>query len=64
MAKSYKVEIKVRGEMTYCSNGLRFKTCNEALEYGENLAMRWTAVDLWRVAPSDDEPNQPEVEKE
>jgi len=40
----YKVIIQVKGESTWSSNGLRFDTLDEAMEYAENLAQHWTAV--------------------
>jgi len=56
--KSFKVEVLAHGETKWCGNGLRFKTEQEAKDYGYDLSMRWTAVDEWRVVESEDEPNR------
>ena len=40
----YKVLIQVQGESTWSKNTLTFDTLDEAMEYAEDLAERWTAV--------------------
>jgi hypothetical protein len=54
MATSYKVEVIADRSGTWCSNGLRFPTPEDATVYGERLAMRWALVREWRVVASDD----------
>ena len=61
LAKSYKVACKTKSDTEWCYNGMRFSTKEEAWEWGNNLYMRWTALDKWEVHPSDDEPNQKEA---
>jgi len=56
--KSYKVGVKTRGDVNWASNSLRFPTPEAAKEYGQDLAMRWTAVTEWEVQESEDEPNR------
>jgi hypothetical protein len=58
MPNSYKVGVKTGNDMNWASNGLRFKTAEEAEAYGLDLAMRWTAVREYEVQESDDEPNR------
>ena len=53
-----KVGVKTAGDVNWASNGLRFKTKEEAEAYGLDLAMRWTAVRDWEVQESDEEPNR------
>lgn len=53
---SFKVSVITPGDRDYTSNALRFATHDEAQEYGEDLALRWTAVSDWRVDESDDAP--------
>jgi len=40
----YRVIIQVQGESTWSRNSLTFETLDEAMEYAEDLAERWTAV--------------------
>ena len=40
----------------WSTSGQRFTTKLGAARYGEDLAMRWTAVVAWRVTASDDAP--------
>lgn len=54
---SYKIEVKPFGETKWSSNALRFATHDEADQAGKDLSMRWTMVDKWRVASSDDPVN-------
>jgi len=58
MSNSYKVAVKTAGDVNWVSNGLRFPTKEKALEYGQDLFMRWTAVQEWEVQESDEEPNR------
>jgi hypothetical protein len=51
---SYKVEVIADSSGTWCSNALRFATPADASAYGYDLALRWTAVRMWRVAESSD----------
>jgi hypothetical protein len=55
--RSYKVEVQTFGETKWSSNGIRFATNDEANRAGVDLSMRWTMVEHWRVAPSDDPVN-------
>lgn len=55
---SYKVAVKTAGDVNWASNGLRFATKEAAIEYGQDLFMRWTAVQEWEVQESDEEPNR------
>lgn len=57
-ARSWKVEVIADSTDTWCSNGLRFATKTDALDWGGGLFMRWTAVREWRVTESDEEPNR------
>ena len=59
---SFKVEVIADSTGTWCSNGLRFATAAEADEYGANLALRWTAVREYRVAPSEEPVTEPRKE--
>ena len=45
----YKVWVLAYGETDYCTNGLEFDTREEATDYGNDLASRWTMVDKWEV---------------
>ena len=54
---SFKVEVLAWGETEWVSNALRFNNWHEAQEYGLDLYMRWTGVQEFRVAVSDDPPN-------
>ena len=57
--KSFKVEVTTAGDHgTYASNALRFATHEEAVLYGGDLYVRWTAVKDWRVVESEDEVNR------
>jgi len=58
---SYKVEVQADSTGTWCGNGLRFATEEEATLYAKNLAWRWTAVREWRVVESADPVNEPAV---
>ncbi len=49
MDKPYKVEVLADSSGTWCGNGLRFATTEEAEAYAKNLMMRWTLVRAWRV---------------
>lgn len=51
---SFKVSVITPGDRDYTSNALRFATHDEAQEYGEDLALRWTAIEDWRVDASDE----------
>ena len=47
--KFYKVEVIADSSGTWCGNGLRFTTTEEAETYAKDLAMRWTLVRDYRV---------------
>lgn len=55
--RSFKVECKTFGEYKWSSNAVRFATHDEADKAGVDLAIRWTMLEDWRVAPSDDPVN-------
>jgi len=57
-ATSWKVEVIADSSGKWASNACRFTTEHNAIEYGQDLFMRWTAVRDWRVVPSSDEPNR------
>jgi hypothetical protein len=54
---SYKVEVQTFGETKWSTNAIRFATQDEADKAGVDLAHRWTMLENWRVAPSDDPVN-------
>lgn len=58
MATSYKVEVITDNSGKWCGNALRFATEEAAREYGADLFMRWTLVQEWRVATSDEPVNR------
>jgi hypothetical protein len=58
MSVSFKVGVITPGDRDYNCNGLRFAAYEDAEAYGQDLAMRWTAVRDWQVIESDDEPNR------
>lgn len=45
----YKVEVIADNSGKWCGNALKFLSVPEAVDYAENLFMRWTAVREWRV---------------
>ena len=47
--KPYKVEVIADSSGTWCGNGLKFATTEEAEIYAKDLAGRWTLVSAWRV---------------
>lgn len=50
MPTMYKVEVTTAGDGgTYATNGLLFETEAEAEAYALDLALRWTAVQDWRI---------------
>ena len=51
---SYKVAVKTSTDKEWVSNGLRFKTKEQALTYAKDLFARWTAVKEYEVQPSED----------
>ena len=59
----FKVEVQTGGNTfgkgaEWNSNALVFATEEEATtEYGEDLFCRWTAVNNWRIKPTEEEPN-------
>jgi hypothetical protein len=55
---SYAVFVHAYGDPAghYVTNALRFTTSEEARVYGDDLAMRWTQVEDWRVEESPDAP--------
>ena len=46
-----RVDVKVIGENTWATNGLRFDTEAEALTYAHDLYRRWTVAELMRIVP-------------
>lgn len=54
---SYKAEVIADSSGKFCGNGLRFATEQEAWQYGNDLANRWTSVREVRATASDDEVN-------
>ena len=54
---SYKVEIREKGEQSFCSNGIRLPDVEQAEAYAKDLWSRWMSAEEWRVAPSEDQPN-------
>lgn len=57
MAHSFKAEVIADSSGTWCSNGLRFATSDEAHRYGNDLSHRWTLVQRVQVTESDDPVN-------
>ncbi len=58
----FKVEVQVGKDpfgrdAEWSSNALVLATEEEATGYGEDLFCRWTAVNKWRVVPTEKEPN-------
>ncbi len=58
--RSYRVTVQTAScrPDSWSGNGLRFRTADEAADYGRDLAARWTAVVRFRVEPSDEAPNR------
>lgn len=56
--KSYKVGVKGRTCTEWAYNALRFKSKDDAEQWGRDLYARWTGCHQWEVHPSDDEPNK------
>lgn len=55
---SFKVEVQTYGHTgTWSTNAVRFATLDEADKAGVDMAHRWTMLENWRVAPSDDAVN-------
>jgi hypothetical protein len=54
---SFKTEILAFHETKWVSNGVRFATADEAEAAGQELSMRWFALDQWRAAESDEPVN-------
>lgn len=46
---NWKVEVRVKGDTEFVSNGLRFETQRDAEQYGRDLYSRWLAVEEWRA---------------
>lgn len=59
--ESYKAEVIADSSGEWVGNALRFATKEEAEKYAMDLSMRWTAVRDWRVVPSKDKPDRPEL---
>jgi hypothetical protein len=57
MPRSFKPEVVADSTGKFCGNALRFATRQEAEDYVDDLALRWTAVSQTRVIESDDEVN-------
>ncbi len=49
---SFKVEVRGRGETSWVSNALRFRTRKEADAYGSDLYSRWMGAEAVRTATS------------
>lgn len=47
--KRFRAEVLASGESTWATNGLRFDTRDEALDYAVDLSGRWMAVQKWRA---------------
>jgi hypothetical protein len=54
---SYKIEVVADSSGEWCGNAIRLVHEQEALDYGKDLAWRWTAVREMRVVPSNDPVN-------
>jgi hypothetical protein len=54
---SFKVEVIADNSGKWYSNSVRFATAPEAEAAGHDLAGRWTLVQEWRVAESDEPVN-------
>ena len=53
--RSWKAEVTTAGGGgRFVSNGLRFEDEESAKNYARDLKKRWTAVNDWRVVPSND----------
>lgn len=52
---SWKAEIKVPNDPKWYDNAVRFKSRDEALNYGRDLYNRWTTAEHWRVIETDDD---------
>ena len=48
--KTLKVEVIADDSGKFCSNGKRFTTVQEALNYGDDLSGRWMLVREYRIA--------------
>jgi len=55
----YKVEVIADDSGKFCGNALRFDTVTEAVEYGKDLASRWTLVSRVRVVDTVDTEEEP-----
>ena len=51
---SYKAEFSDDGGRSFATNGLRFATEAEALQYARDLFSRWMAATDYRTAESED----------
>lgn len=54
---SYKVEVRTGVDPKWYTNSVRLATEEEALDYGQDLVYRWTAVMDMRVVESQDPVN-------
>ncbi len=50
----FKVEVIADASGEWCSNALEFASEQDARDYAQDLARRWTTVRGWRVVPVDD----------
>jgi hypothetical protein len=57
--KSWKVGIKTFDDKEWVYNSMRFPSKQSAEQYSDDLKARWTAIDVTRIEPTDEEPNQP-----
>ena len=51
----YKVEVQADDSGTWCGNGLRFDTPEEAAAYAVDLKARWLLVEKYRVVPVEEQ---------
>jgi hypothetical protein len=57
MTRSWRPEVIADSTGTWCSNGLRFATKEEAEANAHDLQSRWLLVRRTRAMPSEDPPN-------
>ena len=54
---SFAAFFKTKGDSTFATNELRFRTEAEAKEYGLSLFNKWHGASEWKVMPHTDKPN-------
>lgn len=57
MRRSWKVQIKTKGDDDFVDNELRFGKKEDAAAYAADLYRRWTSLTEFCITGSDDEPN-------